>query len=185
MNTRFRDRLREELIERRKTNPRYSLRAFSAFLGCDHATLSQILRAQRPAPAARVRLWARKLGMQPEEAAVYIAAEHLPQPFALARESQLQHWTAEALAIATGRAHWEIVLLSRTPEFQPDCRWIAHRIGVTVDEVNIALTCLLRLHLLRTTPDGNWIDAVVPPPLTGREFRKIAMARIREIAARG
>src|SRR6185295_10077963 len=74
----FRERLQQEFEARRQKNPRHSLRAFAAFLGTDHSTLSQILRGTRPAPAARIRVWGRKLGLSAEEAAVYIAAQHVP-----------------------------------------------------------------------------------------------------------
>jgi transcriptional regulator with XRE-family HTH domain len=183
MGRRFRDRLRQELLQRRERNPRYSLRAFAVFLGSDHSTLSQILRAKRPVPAIQIRRWAKKLGMEPEEAAAYIAAEHLPESSTVERESQLRHWTAEAMAIIASRAHWEILRLLRSDEFQPDCRWISKQIGVTVDEVNVALSRLLRLRLLRMTSNGKWTDTAKPPAATEREFRKLALARIREQAA--
>ena len=48
-----------------------------------------------------------------------------PTPRTAERQAQLRHWTAEAMAIVSGRAHWEIVRLSREPEFRADCRWIA------------------------------------------------------------
>src|SRR5271168_1005637 len=43
----FRAKLAEQFEARRERNPRYSLRAFAAFLGADHSTLSRILRGAR------------------------------------------------------------------------------------------------------------------------------------------
>ena len=63
----FRARLEQELRDRHASNPRYSLRAFAAFLGTDHSTLSQILRGKRRAPAAQIRKWTKKLGLDGEE----------------------------------------------------------------------------------------------------------------------
>src|SRR6185369_8942189 len=148
MRSMFRERLEQEFAARRVKNPRHSLRAFAAFLGADHSTLSQILRGSRRAPAAQIRAWCRKLGLTQEEAAVYIAAEHVPDDATAQRQHQLRHWTAESLGILTERAHWEIVRLSRAEGFQPDCRWIAQEAGLTVDQVNVALSRLLRLRLL-------------------------------------
>ena len=179
----FRERLQEELRIRHEGNPRYSLRAFAAFLGTDHSTLSQILRGKRRAPAAQIRQWTKKPGLDGEEAAAYIAAEHVPDAATTERENQLRHWTAEAMAIVTERTHWDIVRLSRTPEFQVDCRWMAEQIGVTVDDVNLAFNRLLRLRLMETDPAGKWIDLTNPPALTEREFRRAALARVREKAA--
>ena len=67
-------------------NPRYSLRAFATSLGADHSTLSQILKGSRRVPASSIRSWARKLGMSREEAAVYVASEHVPDAATAARQ---------------------------------------------------------------------------------------------------
>lgn len=172
---RFRSRLALELDERRLKNPRYSLRAFAAFLETDHSTLSQILDRRRRVPLERIRDWARKLNLDREETAAYIAAEHVPDDATARRNEQLRHWTEEALAIVTGSLHWQILELSRTPEFQNhshpyDSRLLAARTGASVDQVNIACTRLLRLRLLGFTG-------------TEKQFRKLALARIREQAA--
>ena len=166
---------------RREKNPRYSLRSFARFLGADHSVISQILRDIRPAPPSQIRKWGKKLKMSREEAAAYIAAEHLPDATEASRLEQLRHWTAEGLSLATTRVHWEMIRLSRLPGFQTDCRWIAKKIDVSVDEVNLALARLLRLQLLQVGASGKWKD------MTGArnegEFRKMAMVRVREKAA--
>jgi transcriptional regulator with XRE-family HTH domain len=176
----FRERLEQEFAARRKKNPRHSLRAFAAFLGTDHSTLSQILRGRRPAPAGQIRRWGKKLGLSAEEAAVYIAAQHVPDAATAQRQQQLRHWTAEAIGIVTDGAHWEIVRLSRADGFQLDCRWIAEQAGLTVDQVNLALARLLRLGLLEIGTDGTWKDLTRGAAPTERQFRKLALARVRE-----
>jgi hypothetical protein len=95
------------------------------------------------------------------------------------RQARLRYWTAEALAVVGGRVHWEILRLCRKPGFRTDCRWIAAQPGASVDEVNLALTRLLRLGLL----DGRWHAQTGLPALTEREFRKLALARVRKQAA--
>ena len=45
---RFQSILADEFARRRGANPRYSLRAFAAYLGMEHSTLSQLLRGRRP-----------------------------------------------------------------------------------------------------------------------------------------
>jgi transcriptional regulator with XRE-family HTH domain len=180
---RFRERLGQELEARRLKNARYSLRAFAAFLETDHSTLAQILNGRRRIPVRHVRLWARKLGMDAEEATAYVAAEHVPDSARADREEQLRHWTAEAMSIVTEPVHWEIVRLCRTTGFRYDCRWIAGQIGSTVDEVNLALSRLLRLRLVEVSAGGQWHDTTNLADLTEREFRKLALARVRRKAA--
>jgi transcriptional regulator with XRE-family HTH domain len=179
----FRERLGQEFEARRQKNARYSLRAFAAFLGTDHSTLSQILNGSRRIPVRHVRSWARKLGMDPEEATAYVAAEHVPDTARAEREEQLRHWTAEAMSIVTERVHWEILRLCRTSAFHYDCRWIAGQIGTTVDEVNLAMSRLLRLRLVEVSAGGEWRDMTKLPDLTEKEFRKLALARVRQKAA--
>ena len=183
MQQRFTARLEHEFKERCKANPRYSLRAFAAFLGTDHSTLSQIIRGKRRTPGRRMRSWARKLGLDPEEAVAYIAAEHLSDDRSVRRESQLRHWSAEALGVVMDRIHWDILRLCGQPDFRPDSRWIAERAGSTVDQVNVALARLLRLGLIELTSTSRWTGLTPSTVKTERDFRKLALARIREKAA--
>lgn len=183
MQERFRDRLRREWAQRRAANPRFSLRAFALLLGTDHSTLSQILRQQRGVPLSRLRTWARRLGLDPEETATYVAAEHLPDPETTARQSQLRHWTAEAAALLTSRLHWQLYDLCRSTAGPPDCRRIATQLGASVDELNVALTRLLRLRMLESDDAGRWLPTSRPPLETERDFRHEALARVRRKAA--
>jgi transcriptional regulator with XRE-family HTH domain len=179
----FADRLSEELAARKRSNQRYSLRAFAAFLGADHSTLSQVLRGTRRATVTQLRAWSRKLGITPPEIAVYLAAEQVPDDATAGRQAMLRHWTAEAMAVVRDRAHFEILRLSRADDFRADCRWLAERADVSVDEVNVALARLLRLGLIEMTTDGVWRDRTGLARLNEREFRTLALDRVREKAA--
>ena len=176
----FRERLRQEFESRRKKNPRYSMRALALFLETDYSTLAQILQGSRRIPVSRMRAWARKLRIGTEETAVYIAAEHAPDAQTAQRQHQSRHWTAEASALTSEPAHWQILRLSRTREFKADCRWIAGQIGASVDDVNLALSRLLRLGLLQMNGEGNWKDTTGLRRLTPGEFRKVGLARVRK-----
>lgn len=177
----FRKRLEAEFQTRREKNTRYSLRAFAAFLGTDHSTLSQILRKRRRTPSRTLRGWGRKLGLGAEEIAVYIAAEHAADAGSTQRLQQLRHWTAEAMAIISERSHWGILHLLREPGFVPDSRSIALKLGVTVDAVNMAVSRLLRLGLLELNQDA-WKD-LTGARLSEAEFRKMALQRVKAKAA--
>jgi transcriptional regulator with XRE-family HTH domain len=177
----FQTRLLQELESRRKTNPRYSLRAFAAFLGTDHSTLSQIVRGKRAIPVTHLRQWGRKLALTKEEVAAYIAAEHVPPDEAISRQERLRHWSAEALAVSSDRVHWQLMQLLRVPEFKPDTRWIATQLGVSGDQVNVALSRLLRLRLLEMRPAGRWKSLL--GPINETQFRKRALIKVRELAA--
>lgn len=179
----FASRIKTEFLERCARNPRYSLRAFAAFLRTDHSTLSQVIRCKRPMVASRIRAWGKKLAVDREEILAYIAAEQVLDSRAAARQDRLKHWSAEAMTILAQPIHWEMLRMCRKPEFRADSRDVARKLGVTVDEVNLALSRLLRLRLMKVTPRGVWSDATGLAPLTEAKFRKLALARIREQAS--
>jgi transcriptional regulator with XRE-family HTH domain len=178
----FREHLRREFARRRAKNARYSLRAFAAFLGADHSTLSQILRSKRRISEARIRGWSAKLGLDKEEVSVYLAASQLPDVATRARQEHLWHWTADAMSVVTDRVHWQMLQMAAAPGFRADCRWIAERTGASVDRVNLALATLLRLRLLKVTAAGAWQESTGLAPLTEHGFRRMALARVREYA---
>jgi hypothetical protein len=179
----FAARIDAEFRIRRARNPQYSLRAFATFLGTDHSSLSQVIRRRRPTPVARIRTWGKKLGFDGEEILAYIAAEQVRDLQFADRQHHLTHWTAEAMSILAQPIHWEMLRFSRKPEFRADSRYVAAKLGVSADEVNLALTRLLRLRLLKVTPTGAWSETTGLSTLTEASFRKLALARVREQAA--
>ena len=180
---RFKDRLLEEFQLRRVANSRYSLRAFATFLEADHSSLSQIMKGSRSAPSGGIRKWAKKLDMDREEITAYVAAEQAPDAQTVRRQGHLRHWTNEAMGIITNPVHWQIPKLCRTKEFQPNCIWISEQTGTSIDEVNIALSRLLRLGLIELQRDGNWRERTDLEEITEKSFRQVALTRVRQKAA--
>ena len=155
----FRRRLIQEFDARRARNPRYSLRAFAGFLGLDHATLTQILKGRRGMPKGRIHDCARRLGMSAEEASAYFTN------------------AGEALNVIDDPVHWRIVQLCRSAEFRPDCHWIAARLQVSTDQVNVAVTRLISFGLLRMRARTEWWCENFA---TEREFRMSAVAAVNQ-----
>ena len=123
------------------------------------------------------------LGIDREEAAAYLMAAHVRKECDYGRHEQLRNWAAEAMSIVADRTHWQILRLCGSSEFQADCRWIANELSVRVDEVNLALSRLLRLRLLEMSGGGVWRDLSRSSQMTEREFRRLALGRVREMAA--
>jgi hypothetical protein len=121
--------------------------------------------------------------MSREEAAAFIAAQHLPDDSTAERERHLRHWSAEAIQIAVDRTHWEIVRLSRRAGVRLDCRSLAQQNSVSVDDVNMALSRLLRLGLVRIDGSGKLADLTNLSNLTEASFLRLALIRVRERAA--
>lgn len=175
----FAQRLETEFAARRAQNSRYSLRAFSAFLGGDHSSLGQMLRGERPVPPGSIRKFGHRLGMSPEEIAAYVAAAHAPKDEDLAHQTHLRHWTAEALAVVSDPLHYRVFEIASSPGFRPDVRWIATVAESTPDCVNIAVQRLVRIGMLEMN-GSNWRTI----RCSGEsQFRKTALDRVRQLAA--
>jgi transcriptional regulator with XRE-family HTH domain len=174
----FRARLRDELARRRRVNRRYSVRAFGEFLGVDHSTLSQVLRGVRPVPAGCLRKWAARLKLGTEETEFYAAADGGDDFETLARRVRHMQWMSEAAALMANSAHWRLLQLLRAPDWRPDIRWAARRLETDVDQVNEALSRLLRLGLLRIE-EGRWRDLSGLGEPDAGSLVEVALARLR------
>jgi len=165
---RFRERLQTELGERCSRNPNYSLRAFALDLATDHSTLSQLLRGKRRMTEASIRALGGQLGLDEEELDAWVDAERTPKVPPATRSLD-----ADTAALAPAWPHDALLELLAIEGFRPDARWIAATLGISVDEVGLALHQLLRLGLLEMAAADRWEDLlgdarargdVEPPP---------------------
>jgi uncharacterized protein (TIGR02147 family) len=155
----FRARLQEELARRCAGNPWYSLRAFARDLGTDHATLSQLLRAKRRLTAKSIEALGARLRLSTEEIDRFQRREEEGgEPPAASRSEAIRQLTQDTAVVLSEWYHYAILELVRLAGFQPDTRWIARVLDLTTDEVNVAVSRLLRLRLLEMGADGRWID---------------------------
>ncbi|HVR41421.1 MAG TPA: helix-turn-helix domain-containing protein [Thermoanaerobaculia bacterium] len=126
----FRAVLQSEFDRRIARNPRYSLRAFARTIAVDHATISRFLRGRRRLTARAIRRIGTLLRVHDVEA----------------------HCSAE-----NDRAL--LALLAR-PNFHTNTRWIAMRLGITIDDVNLSLQRLLRERRLLMASRDRWQEVV-------------------------
>jgi transcriptional regulator with XRE-family HTH domain len=125
---RFDALLCNEFERRRRSNRRYSLRSFARALGIDHSTLSQLLRGKRRVTPAILRTLGNRLSLAPA---------HIDELCAL-----------ETDALVLGA-------LARS-DFRPNARWLAIRLGISIDDINIALQHLLRTGAMAMTARDTW-----------------------------
>jgi transcriptional regulator with XRE-family HTH domain len=151
----FKQLLQEELVERCRTNPNYSLRSFARSLRVEPSALSQIINGKRPlTQKMKLRLGA-ALGMSATELKKYTRDDDSGNP----KVSHYQQLTLDSFAIISDWYHYAILELTHTEGFRPDPAWISKRLGITKSEVNVALERLFRLELLEKTSNGQWVDA--------------------------
>jgi uncharacterized protein (TIGR02147 family) len=158
------------------------MRAFAKFLAVDHASLSQILRGKRALTARMILKLGTRLGLDQQAVDGYIAREATwgsnsdDQP-GLVEMRQLADDTS---AVISEWYHYAILELTRLKNFKPDSRWIARVLGITADEVNVALSRLIRLGLLEMVARDRWIDKSGNTTASLAQFNQVAVERLSE-----
>ena len=117
----LREFLQREFKRRHERNPRYSLRAFARHLDCNHSTLSQWIRGVRPVSPESIDHLCRRLGIA-----------------GMDRRRICELTDPDLLVLEAAR--------SSSARTSPS---LAEALGMSVDEVNLSLTKLMRLHVLR------------------------------------
>ncbi len=176
----FRGFLQAELARRCARNPRYSLRSFARHLGVDHSTLSQILRGKRPLTARAIEAYGQRLAVSPDQVRAYVAREQRFGSTEMTTLREVQQLTHDTANLIGDWYHYAILELTRLREFRPDTRWIARVLGISPDQVNIALQRLLRLKLLDMKSRNRWVDTSGDTVASLDAFSQVAVRRLFE-----
>ena len=93
---------------------------------------------------------------------------------------EVQQLARDAASLLSDWSHLGILELIHLEEFNPDTRWIARVLGLTPDEVNVAVTRLVRLGLLKMAARDRWIDKSGKAAAGLAEFAQAAVQRLSE-----
>ena len=180
----FRWRLQSELAARCTNNPQYSLRSFAQRLDVDHSTLSQFLRGKRKLTEAAIQKLGSGLQLGPDEIESYIA-HHRRWPVADPSVDEATRLTRDAAEMIADWYHYAILELTRLESFRADSSWVARVLGISTDEVNVAVTRLCHLRLLAMEGD-RWVDRSEGLVVSMEDFTQVAIDRlwsqVRELA---
>jgi hypothetical protein len=178
----LRARLQTELALRCQENRHYSLRAFALDLGVDHSSLSQLIRGLRVAGTALIARFGDRLGWTADEVD-RIARHEAGRAAGATTRSESTVTTRYALEVLADPLHFTLLELVRLRQFQPDFRWIARVLDVTVDDVALAVQRLLHLGLLEMTSPTTWRDTAGTTVLEledrERSLRERTIARLQ------
>jgi uncharacterized protein (TIGR02147 family) len=161
----FRVYLQNELIERTRRNPKYSLRAFAKFLGAQPGFVSKILLGQRSVTLTTIKRFGLRLGLNPREidsfetALIDLKAQKKNGVASLSEglAENYKNLAMDHFQIISDWYHFAILQLTAIEHFQPNSKWISKALGITTSEVNAAIERLQRLELLEITDSGEWI----------------------------
>src|SRR5262249_34343416 len=93
---------------------------------------------------------------------------------------EMQRLADDTSAVISGWYHYAILELTHLEHFKPDSRWISRVLGIETDEVNVALSRLIRLRLLEMVARDQWIDRSGNTTASLAEFNRTAVQRLAE-----
>ncbi|MFN8572092.1 MAG: DUF4423 domain-containing protein [Gemmatimonadaceae bacterium] len=180
----FRQFLQGELARRCAENPRYSLRAFAQRVGVDHSTLSQILRGKRRLTARTIERIGRSMRLDAMRIEQFVSFEatHPPIGGSVPTRDDAVRLARDLLELLTHWSHFAILELTTLDTFRPDSRWIAQVLGLTTDEVNVAVARLVRYRLLEMKSPTVWVDRSRAQGHAIDAFVRYAIAQISDEA---
>jgi len=150
--------LQDELVQRCKKNPGYSLRSFARTLQINHSSLSRLLSGQRKASEKMQRSLVARLGHDPETIRNF-KDESARNFRALEKSRDFNQMNRDSFAVISDWYHYAILELTLVATFRSEAKWIAKALGISVAEANAAVDRLIRLGMLERTPAGQLKNA--------------------------
>lgn len=150
--------LKIELERRQSNNQAYSLRAFSRFLGISPATLSQSISGKRNLSTKKMTAVLKKLGYSPKELLDIAVTDENEKTI----HSQKLELRDDEFKLISDWVYFAILSLGELPEAKSDPRWIARKLHIKVELVNVALTRLSKMGIIEIK-NGRYKQ--IAPPL--------------------
>jgi uncharacterized protein (TIGR02147 family) len=159
----YQKKLEDEFCRRKRSNPNYSLRAYSRFLGLAPAVVSSIFKGKRKPPKKVFKKLAEKLCLNPVENRLFerslagndsllksLAEEQKPSDTEYTFINEQNHFT-----ILAEWEHYAFLSLMDTADFKCDLQWIAKRMSISEMRVTNVLERLIKASLLERTKNGH------------------------------
>ncbi|MGE3973342.1 MAG: TIGR02147 family protein [Bdellovibrionales bacterium] len=154
----FRFLLQQELLKRTTKNPKYSMRAFALHLGVSSPVLSHLLAGRRPLTEKLIFKFSQSLGLPPNHVHFYISMLQKNTSSSGKEAMPFSTLSLDTFHVISDWYHDAILELTHIPHFQPKHKWIARALGISVNEVSVAVERLVRLKLLSVDQNNKWQD---------------------------
>lgn len=149
----LREKLKNYLIERKKKNPSYSLRALAKKWDINHTSLSQFLNGKRKLSPAIFQKIVSNLDLEEEEKQILKKTEQLNinnyRSINEVESSVISDWIFCA-----------ILELVKVEGFQYNTLWMAQKLGVDEAKVSSAMTQLKSVGWIKEDPNKNTIQVI-------------------------
>lgn len=186
--TTYRDWIRRELEIRSRRRPGYSLRAFARDIGMPAPKLSQMLRGICGISTGRAVEIADRLKFSLDEKDLFITlveSEHSRSALGKKKaQDRLKSLNAsdgfgelslERFRIISEWQHFAILELTEVSDFKSEAGWIAKRLGITKEDVILAIQRLEDFGLIKKDEKGRYrqthVDLATPSGIPSKEIR--------------
>ena len=178
----FRLYLQAELLRRCRANRNYSLRAFARHLEIEPSALSKILSGKRGISKAMLFRLGSKLGV--DQARIQEFEEKIKMSRANQADKdsagvEFKQLTFDTFELISNWYYYGILELTSVEGFNPDPKWIAKAVGISVPEVTIAIERLQRLGLLEIDDKGQFWDRSGNVTTLGSNFSVVALRNLQ------
>lgn len=153
-------KIKEDLSLRQRANPHYSLRAYARDLGVHPATLSQIMKGNRPLPLKNSSQVVMKLGLGPKEKTLFM--ESLLKTKVALDEIKISDLDERFMLdeshykIIAEWEHYVVLDLFELKDFDPSLIEISQRLGITENRAEVVVNNLLTAGLLKVEENGTF-----------------------------
>lgn len=148
----YKEWLCEEFSKRCRKNSSYSIRAFAKLLEVDSSTISKILAGKRKISSKKLMGFIEVIGVDPatKEALLRFANTKCKRNQTESQDPTdiYRQMTLDSFALISDWYHYAILELTFVEDFKNSPKWIGAKLGISTDEIKIAIARLKRLELL-------------------------------------
>lgn len=147
--------LENEYLKRKQKNQKYSIRAFSNYLGIQSSTLSAVLKKNRHLSLKDAEAAASKLYYNDNESAHEFLQSFFKEKAALV-DKQFVSDDADFYPVLSDWEYGGILTLMDTKDFCNDHVWIAHRLNLSESRVHSVMSHLEKVGLVSKNEIGEY-----------------------------
>lgn len=152
------NKLKEDLSQRQRINPSYSLRAYSNFLGLHSSTLSQVLNGKRTLPLKNAKKVADKLNLGVKDKTLFFESLYRLKTniddIKIDRNDDRFILDESYSKVIAEWEHYAVLTLFDLTNFSASIDEITNRLGITTLRAEVVLNNLLICNLIHKNKDG-------------------------------
>lgn len=151
-------KLKEDLSQRQKTNPMYSLRSYAKFLDMHSSTLSQVINGKRALPFKHAPVVVDKLRLKPKERTLFLESLYKEKTaldlIKIDPEDDRFILDESYSKVIAEWEHYAFLTILDLDNFVPTLGNIAEKLGITLNRAEVVLNNLTTCELASVNEDG-------------------------------